>query len=138
MADIRGSACLLQIASSTGGTYTTLEGQTDTTFSGATQTVDTTAKDSGNWQSQLPVALDGTITATGNLRTSRPMYELVRTAWLDLSPIAARIIFDTGQTPQEGYEGLFRVLALGLSSPASGLTTYNLTLSPDEAGLAEI
>ena len=136
MADIRGAACLLYILD--GSNYELLEGQVDTTFEGGTDTVDTFAKDSGGWGSVLPTTLNGTITATGNLRTARPVYEIVRQAWIGFGTVGARIVFDVNSTPLEGYAGNMRVTNLQLTSPAKDVIKYNLSMSPDESGLAEL
>jgi Phage tail tube protein len=136
MADIRGAACLLYVMS--GSDYVLLEGQTDTTFEGGTQTVDTYAKDSGAWGSVLPTTLNGSITAQGNLRSSRPIFEIVRQAWLNFQTVAVKIVFDKDATPQQGYTGNMRVTNLQITSPATGVEKYNLGLSPNEDGLTEL
>ncbi|MHA7066791.1 phage tail tube protein [Azospirillum argentinense] len=56
MADIPGTECLLKVgnAASAPVSYTTLEGQTDTSFDGSTNVANTTAKDNGGWQTGMP------------------------------------------------------------------------------------
>lgn len=136
MADIRGSACLVYIADGTLDEL--LEGQVDATFNGGSDTVDTTAKDSGGWGSQLPTTLNGEITVAGNLRTTRRVFNLVRAAWLGFTTIGVKIVFDVGDTPEDGYRGSMRVTQLQLTAPAKDVVKYNITLSPDESGLAAL
>jgi predicted secreted protein len=136
MADIRGNACLVYVLE--GSDYELVEGQTDATFNGGTDTVDTTAKDSGGWGSLLPTTLNGEITLAGNMRTTRPRLQLFRTAWRNFSTVGVKIVFDIGDTPGDGYVGNMRVSQFQVTAPTKDVVKYNITLSPDESGLTEL
>jgi predicted secreted protein len=136
MADIRGAACLVYIQDAS--QYELLEGQTDATFNGGSDTVDTTAKDSGGWGSVLPTTLNGEITVAGNLRTTRTIFNIVRQAWLSFTTVGAKIVFNTAESPEDGYTSSMRVTQLQLTAPTKDVVKYNITLSPDESGMTAL
>lgn len=129
MADIPGTECLLKVGNtaSTPVSYTTLEGQTDTSFDGSTNVANTTAKDNGGWQTGMPTTISGQVSCSGKLRTSRTQLDALEAAWRTRSAHACQIVFDAAGN---GYGGDFYVTQFNVSAPAEDAVTYSITLTP--------
>ena len=126
MAEVKGTACLLKVGDgNTPEAFTTLEGQTDTTFGGQVNIVDTTAK--SGWQTVIVTTKRASVSVTGNLRTSRAQLDLLEAAWVSGSTRNCQIIFDAAGN---GYQGAFLVSAFQVSGATDDLVTYALTLVP--------
>lgn len=132
MADVKGLDCLLKvgITAATPASYTTLEGQTGTSFSGGTAVADTTAKDNAGWQTGMATTRSGVVNASGNLRTPRPMLDLLETAWRTGITHDCTIIFDSSG---KGYKGPFYVTSFDISGDTSESGKYSVTLTPAAA-----
>lgn len=137
MANEKGLTCLLRVGATaaTPASYGTLEGQTDTSFDGTVSTADTTDKDSGAWETGLATTRSGAVTCSGNLKSPRPNWDLLETAWLNGTTHGCSIVFDsTGK----GYKGDFYVTALTVSGAHKDVGKYSLTLTPAGALTANI
>lgn len=131
MADEKGLNCLLKVGDGASPeVFTTLEGQTDTSFDGSTNVADTTAKDNNGWQTGLATTRSGVVNATGNLRTTRAQLDALEAAWVNGTTINCQVIFDAAG---KGYEGEFYVTAFNITGPVNGVTTYSITLTPAAA-----
>lgn len=130
MADIAGINCLVKVGNTASGasSYTTLEGQTDASFSGSTNIADSTAKDNAGWQTGVSTTRSGTVQVSGNLRTTRTQFEKLRTAWLAGTTYDCQILFDG----TNGFKGDFYV-SLEISAPTNDLVKYSMTLTPSAA-----
>ncbi|WP_114393236.1 phage tail tube protein [Oleisolibacter albus] len=130
--EVKGTECLLQIGNTaTGATgYTTLEGQTDTSFDGSAKMIETTAKDSGGWVTNVPVSVSGVVNCSGKLRGSRAQLDKLEAAWAARSPYDCQILFDAAGN---GYKGGFYVSSLKITAPTLDVTSYTLALTPAAA-----
>ena len=132
MADEKGIHCLLKVGDQASGasTFTALEGQIDTTFDGSTNVADTTDKGHEGWQTGVATTRSGTVTCTGNLKTSRTQLDLLEAAWAGGTTHECQIVFDEAGN---GYEGAFYVTALNISGSVNDVVKYSLTLTPAAA-----
>lgn len=129
MPNEKGLSCLLKVGATATApaTYAVLEGQTDTSFDGSTNVASADDKDSGGWSISIATTRSGNVTASGNLKTPRPNFQLLETAWAAGTTHVCQIIFDSSG---RGYSGPFYVTALNVSGSATDLGKYSLTLSP--------
>jgi predicted secreted protein len=125
----KGLACLLKVGTTATSptTYTTLEGQTDTSFDGSVQVADAGDKDSGAWAVGVATIRSGTVSVSGNLKTPRPMHVLLETAWVGGTTHGCEIVFDAAG---KGYKGDFYVTAFNVSGTHTDVGKYSLTLTP--------
>jgi predicted secreted protein len=108
-------------------TFTKAEGQTDTSFDGTVSMATTTDKDSGDWETGLATTRSGTVSASGNLKTPRPMLDLLETAWVTGATHNCRIVFDsTGK----GYSGDFYISSFNISGSATDVGKWSCSLTP--------
>ncbi|MBP7339413.1 phage tail tube protein [Niveispirillum sp.] len=130
--EVAGTECLLQIGNiaSSPASYTTLEGQTDTSFDGSTNVATTTAKDTGGWQTGKTTTISGTVNCSGNLRGSRALLDKLETAWNTRTSYGCQIVFDAAGN---GYKGEFYVTQFNVSAPTEDVVKYSLTLTPSGA-----
>jgi predicted secreted protein len=137
VANEKGLKCLLLVGATATApaTYTKLEGQTDTSFDGTVNMADTTDKDSGDWVTGLATTRSGTISVSGNLKTPRPMWTLLQTAWSTGGTHGCKIALDTAGA---GWTGEFYVSSLTVSGATSDMTTYSMTLTPAGALTANV
>lgn len=128
MADIAGLNCLVQIGNVSSGasSYTTLEGQTDCSMSGSTNSADSTAKDNAGWQTGVATTRSGEVECSGNMRTSRAQLDKLETAWRTGSTYDCRILFDGTR----GYKGDFYVTKFNVQAGTNDLVKYSITLTP--------
>ena len=129
MANEKGLTCLLRVGAtaSSPSSYGTLEGQTDTSFDGTVSTADTTDKDSGAWETGLATTRSGAVTVSGNLKSPRPNFDLLETAWLGGTTHGCSIVFNsTGRV----YKGDFYVTSLTVSGAHKDVGKYQMTLTP--------
>lgn len=128
MADIAGINCVLKVGDGASPeVFTTLEGQTDTTFDGSTNVADTTNKSNNGWQTGLSTTLNGTVSANGALQDTRTQMDILEAAWLARTTVNCQIVFDT---TGKGYEGPFYVTQLNISAPTTDVVRYSVTLTP--------
>lgn len=128
MANEKGLSCLLKVGSgSPTVTYTTLEGQTDTTFDGTVNVADSTDKSGGGWQTGVATTRSGTVNANGNLKTARTQLDLLETAWRTGASVPAQIVFDAAGN---GYSGDFFVTSFNISGATTDVAKYAVTLTP--------
>lgn len=132
MANEKGLKCLLKVGNTASGasSFTTLEGQTDTSFDGSTNIADTTDKDNDGWQTGVATTRSGTVTCSGNLKTSRTQLDALELAWRTGATHECQIIFDVAGN---GYQGAFSVTSFQVSGTTSDVSKYSLTLTPTEA-----
>lgn len=136
MADEKGLSVLLKVGvtASSPASYTVLEGQTDGSFDGSVNVADTTAKDNSGWQTGVATTRSGTVTASGNLRDTRPMLDLLQAAWIGGTTHACQLIIDAAGN---GFAGDFYVTAFNISGATSDVAKYSVTLTPS-AALTEV
>lgn len=128
MAEVKGTACLLKVGDGADPeVFTTLEGQTDTSFDGSTNVADTTAKDNEGWQTGVSTTLSGVVNASGTLRTDRVQLDAIEAAWLARTPINCQIVFDEAGN---GYEGPFYCTQLNIAAPTQDVVRYTITMTP--------
>lgn len=131
MADVKGLACLLKVGDGASPeVFTTLEGQTDTSFDGSTNVADSTAKDNDGWSTGVATTRSGTVSVSGNLRETRAQLDILEAAWVGGTTNNCQIVFDAAGN---GYEGSFYITAFNVTGPTNDLTTYSLTLTPAAA-----
>lgn len=132
MANDKGLACLLKvgITATAPASYTTLEGQTDTNFSGSVNVADITDKDAAGWALGMSTTRSGSVTASGNLKTPRPMLTLLETAWSAGTTHGCSITFDVAG---KGYKGDFYVTDFSISGTTDDAAKYSVTLTPAAA-----
>lgn len=129
MASEKGLTCLLMVGATATApaTYTKLEGQTDTSFDGTVNMADATDKDTGAWVTGLSTTRSGTVSASGNLKTPRPMFTLLETAWSGGTTHGCKIVFDSAG---KGWTGDFYVSSLSVSGGTGDVLKYSVTLTP--------
>ena len=127
-----GSDCVLQIGNVAASptSYVTLEGQVDTTFDGSTTDADTTAKDNAGWETSVATTINGTITCSGTLRTSRVELDKLQAAWVARTTHGCQIKFDAAGN---GYKGDFYVTQFNITAPTQDVVRYTITLKPAAA-----
>ena len=132
MAVEKGLKCLLQIGATATApsSYTTLEGQTDTSFDGSVNIADTTDKSNDGWQTGLATTRSGAVSVSGNLYSSRAGLDLLEAAWVAGTTHACKIVFDASGA---GYSGDFYVTAFNISGSTNDVTKYSITLTPAAA-----
>lgn len=132
MANEKGLKCLLKVGNTASGasSYTTLEGQTDTTFDGSTNVADSTDKDNDGWQTGVATTRSGTVNVNGNLKTSRSLLDMLELAWRTGATHDCQIVFDTAGN---GYQGDYYVTAFNVSGATNDVTKYSMTLTPSAA-----
>ncbi len=132
MAEELGTACVLKVGNtaSSASTWTTLEGQTDTTFDGSTTTADTTAKDNAGWETAVAATINGGVSASGTLRTSRAELDKLEAAWVARTTYDCQIVFDAAGN---GWQGDFYVTQFQVTAPTQDVVRYSITLSPSAA-----
>jgi predicted secreted protein len=128
----KGLTCLLMVGTTANAptTFTKLEGQTDTSFSGTVNVADTTDKDNAGWVTGLATTRSGTVTASGNVKTPRPMLDLLQAAWVAGTTHGCSVVFDTAG---KGYRGEFYVTDFSISGATDDVSKYNVTLTPAAA-----
>lgn len=131
MAEEKGTACLLKVGDAASPeVFTTLEGQTDTSFDGTANVADTTAKDNSGWQTGVATTIGGVVSASGTLRTSRDELDTLEAAWLARTTVNCEIVFDAAGN---GYTGAFYVTQFNISAPTQDVVRYSITLTPAAA-----
>jgi len=132
MSNEKGLSVLLKvgITATAPASYTVLEGQTDTSMDGSTNVADITDKDAAGWSLGMATTRSGTVTASGNLKTPRPMLALLETAWNTGGTHACQVLFDTAGN---GYSGVFYVTAFNISGATTDAGKYSVTLTPAAA-----
>jgi predicted secreted protein len=132
MANEKGLSCLLKVGTTATAatTFTTLEGQTDTNFNGSVALADSTDKSNSGWQTGIATTRSGTVQCSGNLYTTRTVFDLLETAWVTGATHNCQIIFDVAGN---GYKGDFYVSELSVSGGVNDVAKYSLTLTPAAA-----
>ncbi len=131
MAEEKGTACILKVGDAASPeVFTTLEGQTDTSFDGSTTVADTTAKDNAGWETGTSATISGVVSCSGTLRTTRAQLDLLETAWRTRVTKNCQIVFDAAG---KGYSGAFFVTQFNIQAPTQDVVRYQITLTPDAA-----
>jgi TP901-1 family phage major tail protein len=129
LANEKGLSVLLKVGATATAptTFTTLEGQTDTSMDGSVNVADITDKDTGGWQAGMATTRSGTVTAAGNLKSPRPMLDMLETAWNTGATHVCQCVFDTAGN---GYSGAFYVTGFSITGATTDAGKYSVTLTP--------
>lgn len=103
-------------------TYEKILGQTGGSLSLGADTIDTTSKDSGNWNENEPSYNNWSFSAEGRLKTTDPAITALRTAHSGGKQILVQSVMpDGGQ-----YEGTATITAMEFDGPHDDVMTYSL------------
>lgn len=109
--------------------FTTLPGQQNTTFGGATETADITDKSNNGWSSSMPTILNGNISVTGVAKWDSILERLTQ-AWLARTTVNMQLLENEDG---EGWAGAFRVMRREITGEVRGATQYSMEFAPDGA-----
>jgi predicted secreted protein len=111
-------------------TFTTLDGQRNTTFAGSSTTANTTDKNNGGWETEEQLTRSGQVTSDGQcVWGDTPLQDLL-TAWRTGARINCELVLNAAG---DKYAGSFSVTNAQISGPYNDMTSYSFTLSPTGA-----
>ena len=122
-----GKNCLFKVTTDEGVSYTAIEGQKDTQWSGSANPVDTSDKTSDGWGSTIAGTKAATVTMSGVCNWgSDTAFQALRVAWENSEVVSGRAVFNSAGN---NYEGDWSVTQFDVGGTHDGATEYNITVS---------